>query len=278
MIRSSGASPRSSASRSRNDGRDYRRRRCRRPRPLRRDGQQCGRDLRGLCPRRDPGGARCRPQAGHGDRDHPQREHHRRTRQHRGDHASTPAAVPTRSAGGIGRSSNPTSLDLNTITINGIAGDDAVDISQLTSAHRIVFRSNGGNDTIVGTLREQDVIELEPGRTADEYEWEENEDGTTSVTCGGHRVTFRCEGGRRPNLCEVPVPTEPEVPSIRKPDEPETLTRSRDSGPACSSRRSGHAHDPGQRRAIRSRSLRASRGTRQPRPQGQLAQRDAPRR
>ena len=75
----------------------------------------------------------------------------------------------------------------------GLADDERVDISQLTSAHRIVFRSNGGNDTIVGTLREQDVIELEPGRTADEYEWEENEDGTTSVTCGGHRVTFRCE-------------------------------------------------------------------------------------
>ena len=70
-----------------------------------------------------------------------------------------------------------TSLALNTITIDGNAGDDTVDISQLTSAHRIVFRSNGGNDTIVGTLRPQDVIELEPGRTADEYEWEENEDG-----------------------------------------------------------------------------------------------------
>ena len=63
-----------------------RRRRCRHPRPLRRHGQQRGRGLRGLCPRLRPGGARCRPQAGHGDRDHPQREHHRRARQHRGDH------------------------------------------------------------------------------------------------------------------------------------------------------------------------------------------------
>ena len=78
------------------------------------------------------------------------------------------------------QTSIPTSLDFNTITIDGNAGDDTVDISQLTSAHRIVFRSNGGNDTIVGTLRPQDVIELEPGRTADEYEWEENEDGTTT--------------------------------------------------------------------------------------------------
>ena len=44
-----------------------------------------------------------------------------------------------------------TSLRLNTITIDGDAGDDTIDISALTSAHRIVFQSNGGNDTIIGT-------------------------------------------------------------------------------------------------------------------------------
>ncbi len=54
----------------------------------------------------------------------------------------------------------PTSLNFNTITINGGAGNDIVDLSALGSAHRIVFRTNGGNDTIVGTLRPQDVIEL----------------------------------------------------------------------------------------------------------------------
>ena len=59
-----------------------------------------------------------------------------------------------------------TSLRLNTITIDGEAGDDTVDISALTSAHRIVFSSNGGNDTIVGTLRPQDVIELPDGADA----------------------------------------------------------------------------------------------------------------
>src|SRR5690606_34328770 len=53
-----------------------------------------------------------------------------------------------------------TSLDFNTITIEGTAGDDIVDISSLSSAHRIVFKSNGGNDTIIGTLRPQDVIEM----------------------------------------------------------------------------------------------------------------------
>ncbi|WP_114944093.1 peroxidase family protein [Microvirga calopogonii] len=120
-----------------------------------------------------------------------------------------------------------TSLALNTITVNGTSDADTVDISQLTSAHRIVFRSNGGNDTIIGTLREQDVIELEPGRKADEYEWEDNEDGTTTITCGVHRVTFRCEGGRRPNLCEVPLTTQPETPAQPEvPANPETPTDS----------------------------------------------------
>jgi Ca2+-binding RTX toxin-like protein len=51
-----------------------------------------------------------------------------------------------------------TSLDFNTITIDGTAGNDTVDISQLSSAHRIVFREQGGTDTVVGTLRPQDVV------------------------------------------------------------------------------------------------------------------------
>jgi Ca2+-binding RTX toxin-like protein len=117
-----------------------------------------------------------------------------------------------------------TSLALNTITINGDAGDDTIDISNLTSAHRIVFRSNGGNDTIVGTLRPQDVIELEPGRTVDEYEWEDNEDGTSTITCGTHKVTFRCEGGR-PDLQVPVVPTNPETPTnTETPTNPQTPT------------------------------------------------------
>ena len=59
-----------------------------------------------------------------------------------------------------------TSLRPNTITIDGDAGDDTIDITALSSAHRIVFKSNGGNDTIIGTLRPQDVIELPAGATA----------------------------------------------------------------------------------------------------------------
>jgi Ca2+-binding RTX toxin-like protein len=128
-----------------------------------------------------------------------------------------------------------TSLALSTITIDGDAGDDTVDISKLTSAHRIVFRSNGGNDTIVGTLRPQDVIELEPGRTVEEYEWEDNEDGTTTITCGTHKVTFKCEGGR-PDL-QVPEepqpPTDPVDPEQPTPVTPTTPTTASDPIPAA---------------------------------------------
>ena len=52
-----------------------------------------------------------------------------------------------------------TSLRLNTVTIGGNAGNDKVDISKLVSDHSVAFTSNGGNDTIVGTLRPQDTVE-----------------------------------------------------------------------------------------------------------------------
>jgi hypothetical protein len=51
-----------------------------------------------------------------------------------------------------------TSLDFNTITIGGTAGNDVVNIAGLTSAHRIVFNTAGGTDSVVGTLRPQDVV------------------------------------------------------------------------------------------------------------------------
>src|SRR5690606_17414892 len=63
-----------------------------------------------------------------------------------------------------------TSLSHNTITLEGSDDDDIVDISQLTSAHRVYFRSNGGNDTILGALRPQDVIELPKGAKASDYQ------------------------------------------------------------------------------------------------------------
>jgi Ca2+-binding RTX toxin-like protein len=54
-----------------------------------------------------------------------------------------------------------TSLNYNTITVNGGAAADTVDISGLTSAHRIVFHGGGGDDHVVGTLRPQDVVDIQ---------------------------------------------------------------------------------------------------------------------
>jgi Ca2+-binding RTX toxin-like protein len=51
-----------------------------------------------------------------------------------------------------------TSLRLNTITIDGSLASDTIDISALTSDHRIVFNTNGGSDVVVGELRPQDVV------------------------------------------------------------------------------------------------------------------------
>ncbi len=58
-----------------------------------------------------------------------------------------------------------TSLALNTITINGSSGDDQVDISGLSSPHRIVFNAGTGADTVVGDVRQQDIV-LRAGSTA----------------------------------------------------------------------------------------------------------------
>ncbi|MCU4179765.1 peroxidase family protein [Bosea sp. BH3] len=85
---------------------------------------------------------------------------------------------------------NGTSLNFNTITINGGNGDDTVDVSDLQSAHRIVFRSNGGHDTIVGNLRPQDVVELAAGQDLSTYDLVDNGDGTSTFSNGTHSITF----------------------------------------------------------------------------------------
>ncbi len=82
-----------------------------------------------------------------------------------------------------------TSLDFNTITIEGGAGDDTVDINSLLSAHRIVFRSNGGNDMIIGALRAQDVIQLPEGMTQ-EGSTLSSVNGLTTISSADHSITF----------------------------------------------------------------------------------------
>ena len=53
---------------------------------------------------------------------------------------------------------NGTSLLYNTIRVNGTSANDKVDISGLESDHRVVFTTNGGSDTIIGAVREQDIV------------------------------------------------------------------------------------------------------------------------
>lgn len=51
-----------------------------------------------------------------------------------------------------------TSLAYSTIHVNGSAAHDIVDITGLTSAHRVVFDTHGGGDEVIGALRPQDQI------------------------------------------------------------------------------------------------------------------------
>ncbi|NYT64580.1 heme peroxidase [Alcaligenaceae bacterium] len=82
-----------------------------------------------------------------------------------------------------------TSLHFSTITIDGSTGDDTVDISSLLSKHRIVFRSNGGEDTIIGTLRPQDTIVLPEGMTQEGSTVTRN-NGWTTIRSAGQAVAF----------------------------------------------------------------------------------------
>ncbi|MBB5699988.1 hypothetical protein [Sphingomonas yantingensis] len=52
-----------------------------------------------------------------------------------------------------------TSLDYNTIRVSGSGATDIVDITALSSDHRVVFDTNGGDDRIIGSSRPQDIID-----------------------------------------------------------------------------------------------------------------------
>jgi hypothetical protein len=56
-----------------------------------------------------------------------------------------------------------TSLDYSTITVNAGSANDIVDISRLSSDHRLVFNGGGGNDQVVGALRPQDSVDFAVG-------------------------------------------------------------------------------------------------------------------
>ncbi|WP_324074280.1 MAG: peroxidase family protein [Erythrobacter sp.] len=85
---------------------------------------------------------------------------------------------------------NQTSLNFNTITIDGNTGNDTVDISALESAHRIVFTSNGGQDTIIGDLRPQDIVNMDPN----------------AVTPSHHATALPTAEKAAPAVTEAPAP------------------------------------------------------------------------
>ena len=118
-----------------------------------------------------------------------------------------------------------TSLALNTITINGSSGNDVIDISGLTSAHRIVFNGKGGNDTIIGTMRPQDVIELAPGDNLADCIEADNGDGTSTLytTTGSFTYATPSTPSQAPHIVEfgqadtVIDPTPPPVDPVVVP-------------------------------------------------------------
>ncbi len=95
-----------------------------------------------------------------------------------------------------------TSLNFSTITIEGSGDNDTVDISGLTSGHRIVFNSGGGSDTIIGTLRPQDVIQVAPGTNPANYTTT-YQNGQTIVSDGINTITF--DGTGTPQIGASPV-------------------------------------------------------------------------
>lgn len=85
---------------------------------------------------------------------------------------------------------DPTDLSYNTVTIEGSDEDDTIDLAGLQSAHRVVFRSTGGNDVIVGQMRTQDRVELAEGKTLSDYVRSENQDGSITLASDGHSLTY----------------------------------------------------------------------------------------
>jgi Ca2+-binding RTX toxin-like protein len=113
-----------------------------------------------------------------------------------------------------------TSLSFNTITIDGGAGDDTVDITSLKSQHRIVFRSKGGKDSVVGTLRPQDIVELAAGSVLANYMSTTAANGATTTTDRTKSVSFVSDGFPefRIEAANLPAPeAEPEAITAAPP-------------------------------------------------------------
>ena len=122
-----------------------------------------------------------------------------------------------------------TDLDLNTITIEGSTGNDTVDVSGRTSAHRVLFKSNGGDDKFVGPMSSSDVVELLPDITIDETTVVNNGDGTCTVTSSGQKFTAATSSSIFQGYGEEPGPGENPDPGENPEPQPTILgTEGRD--------------------------------------------------
>ena len=94
-----------------------------------------------------------------------------------------------------------TDLDPNTISLGGSAGDDMVDVSPRLSMHKVLFKSGGGHDVLLGMLHNNDVIELAPGTVLSEYT-ETNNGSSITLSNGMHSITYN--NGSTPIIQEAP--------------------------------------------------------------------------
>ncbi len=136
-----------------------------------------------------------------------------------------------------------TGLSYNTVTIEGGDGDDTIDISGLLSAHRIVFRTTGGNDRLIGNLRPQDVIVLAVGSVIADYTETANPDGTVTLSGSGHSVTYtgtpriataqEVIGDYVPDDAQTPDAESPDMADLPAADAPVTPEADPDPAPSA---------------------------------------------
>ena len=103
---------------------------------------------------------------------------------------------------------NPTALNFNTITIDDNDGGDNVNIENLTSVHRILFRTEGNGNTIVGPVRDTDVVMLpQDFDLAALTRSTDAETGMITLSDGNNSVSFTpAEQGVEPGIVVAGTP------------------------------------------------------------------------
>jgi Ca2+-binding RTX toxin-like protein len=103
-----------------------------------------------------------------------------------------------------------TDLDPTTIRFHGGSGNDTLNVTGRVSDHRVVFKSNGGNDTILGEFRESDILDIDTTVTPTVTN---NNNGTSTLHTQSGQIT-----GPTGSAYLAPY----SQPSGEQPEEPET--------------------------------------------------------